>query len=151
MTKKAMVLSEFVNLLDVHGSDIDAWPTSEKAAAQQLLKVSSEVQCLFDKQTELDRALEQIAVPEFTGLAQLICNQALPRRKLSIPEQLIEWLIPRRSPGLWRPALAACLPLIFGVMLGIYYSFGIGEDPLADEAWSDELYILALNAYDQSL
>jgi len=151
MTDRLMALTEFTNYLGRYGSRVDAWPPAERDSALALLQDSNEAIQLLNAQTELDSTLGQLAMPEFPGLEKRILNQALPPKKLPALDRLIQWLIPHHTPGLWRPASAACLPLFFGILLSNYYSFGISEEQIADEAWSDELYILALNEYDQRL
>ena len=50
----------------------------------------------------------------------------------------------------WRPALAACLPLVFGIVLGNYYSFGISSEVDEFDYWEDELAMIALTDISES-
>jgi hypothetical protein len=62
---------------------------------------------------------------------------------------VLDWLIPRQSRGMawaWRPALVACLPLICGIYMANFYSFGIELDS-ADNSWQEELYLISMNDY----
>ena len=52
--------------------------------------------------------------------------------------------------------MAACLPLVFGILLGNYFTFGVfGEagvylDGDEYEYWEDELTMLSLTDYSES-
>lgn len=151
MNDKAMNLNEFTELLDLYGSATEAWPPQRREAATRLLKVDQQARLLLQQQSQLDETLAQLPLPEFPGLEHRIIQQALPQRRPSPLDSFIEWLIPHRTPQLWRPVLASCLPLVFGILLGNYFSFGVSEQQLADDYWSDELYILALNDYNEGL
>ena len=62
-------------------------------------------------------------------------------------DQALDWLLPRSDrllAWIWRPALVACLPLVCGIYMANFFSFGITGPELA---WEEELSLLALNDY----
>ena len=97
--------------------------------------------------------MDSYGVPEFRGLEQKVLKQALPPQRNSLLAQLLNWIIPKEASNkqLWRPAVAACLPLMFGIVLGNYYSFGI--DTVIDEYdyWEGEFAFLALSDYSEGM
>jgi len=46
--------------------------------------------------------------------------------------------------------MAACLPLVFGIVLGNFYSFGINSEIDELDYWDDELAFLALSDIPES-
>ena len=88
----------------------------------------------------------------FSGLEAKILGQSLPPRTPSLLEQLLEWLLPNSgfTLRLWQPVAAACLPLVFGIVLGNFYSFGVTFESDEMEYWEDELTMLSLNNYSEN-
>ncbi len=107
----------------------------------------------ISEQRRLEQQLDQITVPEFAGLQARILNQQLPPRNDPLLDKLLDWLIPAGgfTIQLWRPAMVACLPLVFGIVLGNYYSFGVGLQSSEVEYWEDELAMLSLSDYSESI
>ena len=91
-------------------------------------------------------------MPNFPGLESRILNQPLPERNRGLFEAAVNWLMPEGSLGnqVWRPAIAACIPLVFGIVLGNYFSFGIGVEDDGFQYWGDELAMLSLTDYPET-
>ena len=51
---------------------------------------------------------------------------------------------------MWKPVAAACLPLVFGIILGNFYSFGVTFESDEIEYWEDELSMLSFNNYSEN-
>jgi hypothetical protein len=58
-------------------------------------------------------------------------------------DRILDWLMPAdTSPrNLWRPAVAAALPLLLGVAIGSTINL---DEPDTTDSWQDEIYLLAL-------
>ncbi|HJN95388.1 MAG: hypothetical protein CMQ15_07095 [Gammaproteobacteria bacterium] len=148
-----MTLEEFSTLVDVHGSNIENWPSALRKDSKTFLESSDRARALISEQRRLEQQLDQITVPEFAGLQARILNQQLPPRNDPLLDKLLDWLIPAGgfTIQLWRPAMVACLPLVFGIVLGNYYSFGVGLQSSEVEYWEDELAMLSLSDYSESI
>ena len=151
-----MTLEEFSQYIETHGAEPIKWPTESRQTADDLLLGDEAAQALLADYQTFEHKLDGFAVPGFPGLEQRVLNQNLPPRQPSLLTQLLNWLVPaeRSDMHLWRPAMAACLPLVFGVVLGNYFSFGISADLSLEtdeyEYWEDELTFLALSDYSES-
>ncbi len=146
-----MKLDEFTDLLDRRGGDSDNWPAPEREGAAALLRESSAARELLRRQQMLESLLERDAAPEFAGLEAKVLGQALPRRAGTGLEGVIAWLTPGSSPGgWWRPALAACLPLVCGIALSGFFGFGLDAEDPGYAYWDQELYLLSLYEYAET-
>lgn len=148
-----MTLQEFSDILDRSGADAQAWPIAERAACHSLLETSPEASRLLREHQQLAHALDQLQVPALPGLEARVLNQSLPPRNHSPVDRVLDWLLPANlfGPQLWRPAMVACLPLVFGILVGNYFSFGVVTENRGFQYWDDELYVLSLNDYTENL
>ena len=114
MTKVTMELNKFNNLLDQHGPSLDAWPAELRRDAESLLETSAAARdAVADAQT-LANLLS--AMPEAPAPSYLASRIVARAGALEDPwQRLIKWL----SARLWRPALAAGLPLALGFVVGM--------------------------------
>ena len=148
-----MTLEEFAKIIESHGSSSERWPLGLREKCENFMADNSEARELINRQHELEMLMNQIAVPEFPGLEARVLDQQLPPRKLAPLDRFLEWLLPADKPGklFWRPAMVACLPLIFGIVIGNFYNFGVDLNSEGFEYWDDELYMLSLNDYTENL
>lgn len=148
-----MTLQKFSGILDRRGADAQAWPVVERAACHSLLETSPEARKLLREHQQLAQALDQLQVPALPGLEARVLNQSLPARTRSLLDHLLDWLLPGNlfGPRIWRPAMVACLPLVIGILVGNYFSFGVATENQGFEYWDDELYVLSLNDYTENL
>lgn len=148
-----MTLQEFSDILDRCGANPQMWPSQHSAACRDLLAANSQARVLLEEHELLSHALDQLQVPAMPALELRVLNQALPARTRSPLDRLIDWLLPANPASfqLWRPVVAACLPLVFGILVGNYFSFGVTEENQGFEFWDDELYVLSLNDYTENL
>ena len=147
-----ITLDEFSHLIKVHSSNLAAWPSDLQIAGEDFLATSEEARALMKDYLELEQQLDALPVPMFSGLEAKILGQSLPPRTPSLLEQLLEWLLPNSgfTLRLWQPVAAACLPLVFGIVLGNFYSFGVTFESDEMEYWEDELTMLSLNNYSEN-
>jgi len=147
-----MTLDEFTYILESFGTDKRQWPESERAACQQLLQSSPEAQALLSSFARLEASLDNVPQPVFPGLETRVLNQKLPDKQFDVFDRLFTWLLPETDSikGLWRPAAAACLPLVFGIVVGNFYSFGYDTADDGFQYWDDELLMLSFNDYSES-
>ena len=147
-----ITFDEFSRLIVVHGANLAAWPSDLQIAGEDFLATSEEARALMKDYLELEQQLDVLPVPMFSGLEAKILGQSLPPRTPSLLEQLLEWLLPNSgfTLRLWQPVAAACLPLVFGIVLGNFYSFGVTFESDEMEYWEDELTMLSLNNYSEN-
>lgn len=147
-----MNLEEFTNIIDLHGSESAKWPQRLRAECEAFVANNVEARSLINQQWAVEEIMDKAAVPEFPGLESRILNQPLPERGKSPLDRLVEWLLPSHISGqnVWRPAFAACLPLVFGIVLANYFSFGVGVENDDFQYWGDELAMLSLTDYSET-
>ena len=147
-----MTIDEFTHIVESHGVDPERWPDHLRQPCRDLLATSTEAQQLIARYRQLAQQLDQLLVPEFPCLESRVLSQQLPRRKVALLDALLAWLLPENPFGkqLWRPAMAACLPLVFGILVGNYFSFGINMEDDSFEYWEDELAMLSLDDYTEN-
>lgn len=141
-----MELREFTSLLDRYGSSLEDWPGHEAESARRLLEREPAATAALARQRELETLICDLPAPRFPGLETRIASQPLPARGRSPLDRLLGFLLPGAAGarGLWRPAMAACLPLVMGVVLGNYLSFGIIAEDQITQDWDEELMMLSL-------
>ncbi len=147
-----MTLEEFTKIIVCYGAQSDRWPAAVRDAAIDLTATSTEAQNLLAEYVQLEALLDQQQVPDFPNLESRILSQTLPARNHALIDRLINWLLPATSVRLlWRPVLAASLPLFFGIVVGTFFSFGVDVEAIETaEYWEDELYMLSLNDYSEA-
>lgn len=147
-----MNLKEFTRIIDLHGSESARWPKRLRGECGSLVANNVQARMLLNQQWQIDESLEKIEVPNFPGLETRVLNQPLPEYNRSFFEEVMSWLIPDEYFGkqFWRPAIAACIPLVFGIVLGNYFSFGIGIEDDGFQYWDDELAMLSLTDYTET-
>lgn len=141
-----MNLKTFGRLLETYGTIEGHWPPEVRAEAKQLLSTDAGARALLERYAPLDEALDNYRVnPDVTSV-----RAALLARfdKKNIIDRITAWLLP--EPGerhaFWRPALAATLPLIIGIILGSTLSLGNTSSSATN--WSDEISMVALSNTD---
>mgnify|MGYP003299983519 FL=1 len=147
-----MKLGNFSQVIEIYGADSAMWPEDLREDLEAFLAKNESARSLLSEYSQLEQSLDKIAVPDFPGLETRVLNQALSPRQQSLFVSLISWLLPTENFGanLWRPALAACLPLVFGIVLGNYYSFGISSEVDEFDYWEDELAMIASTDISES-
>ena len=104
---------EFFALLDRYGPTLEMWPKPEFAAATTLLRDSPRVRQGFEQAVEMENLLSSLVpVPKAPGLRTRILDLVSQNSQLS---GWIEWL----TTGMWKPAIAATVPLLLGFAIGI--------------------------------
>lgn len=146
-----MTLDDFKHVLDTHGGNRNNWPQGIQDDCARLLSEDAQARALLQSQHRLDATLDALTVPEFPGLEARILHQPLPPRDRSLADRLVEWLLPASASlnELWRPAMAACVPLVFGIVLGNYFSFGVVDETNGFDNWDDELLMISFTDIDQ--
>ena len=109
-----MDLTKFNDLLDQHGPMLDDWPEAIRSDARAFVGASAEAaDALADAQTLANLLAAMASAPAPSHLAGRIVATAAD---MEDPwQRLVDWLGAR----LWRPVLAAGLPLAFGFAVGM--------------------------------
>jgi hypothetical protein len=143
-----MTLTEFTQLLEIHGADSGNWPSAQRQAMLSLARDNSEAGDILSEFQRMDGLLATMEAPKFAGLGARIADQDLPQRQAGLMDRLLNWLLPLEAgSSLWRPALAACLPLFVGVIVGNYSNFAMDQSSQATQYWEDELAMISLADY----
>lgn len=141
-----MNLEQFTQIVETYGSKPSNWPDHTRSAGLSFVSTNTSAQGLLKQHQQLESMLNTITVPSFIDLESKIMRQQLPQQPVSTLDSLINWLLPNRlGVELWRPITAACLPLVFGIAVGNYFSFGVASTTTALESWDEELVLLSFN------
>ena len=158
-----MNLERFTLIVESYGADSQQWPGDERVEALEFSRTSSDAMSLLDQAAGLDQHLALFELPNselsvqriemgiLSALKQGTLKQG--RLKQGRLERLLDWVLPDfddLAHTLWRPALVACVPLLFGVAIGLTltnntYELSSDEelsllaftDPVSEE-WSNE-------------
>jgi hypothetical protein len=147
-----MILKELTKIIECYGTQSECWPEADRDAALDLIASDSDAKQMLSQYMQLNALLDQHQVPEFPNLESRILNQNLPARSKALLDKLLDWLLPATPAKLlWRPVVVACMPLLFGVLVGNFFNFGVNIEYVETaEYWEDELYLLSLNDYPES-
>ena len=103
---------DLAEALDRWGSNLDTWPRAAAAKAKLLVATSPEATRLMRETVSLELELAQLREHRAThGLDAKILAELPVRDGL---QRVVDWL----TSTLWRPALAAAVPLVLGFILG---------------------------------
>lgn len=141
-----MNIKQLTLIFEVYGSKPEGWPVDKVKEIYDLLETNSDAISLKKEFDEMDQTLNELYLPDFDRLTQQILDRQLPQRNSSLATDLLNWIWPAHLSirYFWRPISAAALPLLFGIFLGNYFSFGINYESSDSEYWAEELTILAL-------
>ena len=127
-----MNLERFTLIVESYGADSRQWPGDERVEGLEFSRTSSDAMSLLDQAAELDQHLALFELPNselsvqriemgiLSALKQGTLKQG--RLKQGRLERLLDWVLPDfddLAHTLWRPALVACVPLLFGVAIGL--------------------------------
>ena len=143
----SMTAQRFEQIVTAYGSEPARWPAQEREAAIQFLAENPAEKSLIEGYRELDMLLDAMPMPAFTQMEQRVIRSLREKTRDSLLDRVLDWLIPRQQRGMaWalRPALVACLPLVCGIYMANFYSFGIDS---AENSWQEELYLISMNDY----
>ncbi len=143
----SMTAQRFEQIVTAYGSEPARWPAQEREAAIQFLAENPAEKSLIEGYRELNMLLDAMPMPAFTQMEQRVIRSLHEKTRDSLLDRVLDWLIPRQQRGMaWalRPALVACLPLVCGIYMANFYSFGIDS---AENSWQEELYLISMNDY----
>ena len=142
-----MHTERFEQIVETYGSKPDNWPAPEREAAERLLRESARARHLLQEQQALDDMLNRFQVPAMPQMESRILRALRDATRKGLLDRIIDWVLPERGTLLswaWRPTLAAALPLVCGIYLANYYSFGIDD---TENSWQEALYLISMNDY----
>lgn len=140
----------FAAIVEAYGTESARWPAEERTAAMAHCATHPEAQALVAEFQALDEMLNQFQVADLSVLQRNVLIQVARTSAGNVFDRLLDWLLPhseRLMAWLWRPALVACLPLVCGILLADYFSFGIEG---VQNSREEELYLLSLNDYTET-
>ncbi|MES3006925.1 MAG: hypothetical protein V4751_04050 [Pseudomonadota bacterium] len=140
----------FTAIVEAYGAQPARWPTEERTQALAYCAAHPEAQAMLEEFQMLDDMLDQFSVADMSSLQRNVLNQVARTSAGNAFDLLLDWLVPhseRLMGWLWRPALVACLPLVCGILLADYFSFGIDG---VQNSREEELYLLSLNDYTET-
>ena len=140
----------FAAIVEAYGTEPARWPAEERSAAMAHCATHPEAQTLLAEFRALDEMLDQYQVEDLSVLQRNVLSQVARTSAGNAFDRLLEWVLPhseRLMAWLWRPALVACLPLVCGILLADYFSFGIEG---VQNSREEELYLLSLNDYTET-
>lgn len=127
-----MNLERFTLIVESYGADSQQWPGDERVEALEFSRTSSDAMSLLDQAAELDQHLALFELPNSElsvqriemGILSALKQGTLKQGRLKQErlERLLDWVLPDfddLAHTLWRPALVACVPLLFGVAIGL--------------------------------
>lgn len=139
-----MNIETFDRLLQSYGTSESHWPAEMRDAARQLLADDDQARALVERYAPLDAALDKYAVnPNMARIRAALVAQV---GRKNIIDRITDWLLPQSGNlhAFWRPALAAALPLILGIILGSTLSFGSTSN--TTDTWNNEMSLVALSS-----
>jgi hypothetical protein len=114
-------------LLDTYGAREERWPEDQRQAMRSCLDDFPELRRQLFEARELDLILDSFS-PAEVDLEQRIL-EALPSSAL---DRMLNWLLPPMPQLWWRPAMAAALPLVLGLALGVESQKLVSTDVVTD-------------------
>jgi len=143
-----MDLDTFTQLLERYGTTESNWPARVRDEAAGFVASNPEAQSVMTRFRPLDEALDRYEVHPDNDrlraaiLARIDDRPAATRRRDPL-DAIVRWLLPDGLDlrGLWRPALAASLPLLVGMIIGSTFTIDALDKT---DSWDEEIQLLAL-------
>ncbi|MBD3649467.1 MAG: hypothetical protein HUJ31_18900 [Pseudomonadales bacterium] len=142
MSKQDMNKDRLRQLVSTYGASPARWPEEEREAAARFVEANPEVREALSREAALDELLDTFNVDVPHDLRNRILARIHDETSTDFADRLIDWIIPPRR-YLWRPVLAAMVPLVTGIVLG----GALRLEEAVDDAdiWQEEIYVMALN------
>ena len=144
-----MNLATFKQRCESYGGDLSRWPAHELADARLLLSKEPEAAQWLASANELDSRLDQFIIPDGNNQLNRL-NAAIVARTQQKPApasndligEFINWLMPQNqfAGALWRPVMAASLPLVLGIGIG----FNVTLEVEPELSTAEEIELLGL-------
>lgn len=143
-----MTAQRFEQIVTAYGSEPVRWPALEREAALRYKAENPTAQSLVEEYREINNLLDAVQVPALAQMQRRVIRSLQEITRDSLFDRALAWLLPNQGRSMawaWRPALVACLPLICGVYMANFYSFGIVNS--VENSWQEELYLISMNDY----
>lgn len=140
-----MNLERLREIIGSYGAAEDSWPPDERNAVLSLLDHSAEARALVSIEASLDTLLDAFEIPSDSHAQNRLKQKILTEIAPNVVERIIDWLTPEMEAlrsSFWRPTLAAALPLLVGIAIGINFA----DDTAVFESFteSETFYLLAI-------
>lgn len=142
----------FEQIVTAYGSEPSRWPAHERESALLYMTANPAAQSLVEEYRELNQLLDAMQVPALAQMERRVIRSLQEATRDSVLDKVLDWLLPHQQRGIawaWRTALVACLPLICGIYMANFYSFGVDSfsTDSAENSWQEELYLISMNDY----
>lgn len=143
-----MDLNDFTTLLSTYGTIEANWPEPMREAARKFADSNTEAAALLSRYRALDDAMSRYEVPLNQSKIRAGIMARINAPRPGIIDRVAGWLFPDLTDlhAIWRPALAATLPLVIGIILGSTISIDTTADK--SQTWNDEISMVALSDND---
>ncbi len=141
-----MNTDDLKQLINAYGTRAENWPDDKRQAALALIASDESAGVLLSRLAPLDEALDRFEVQPDVKRIEADILARLPRpARTGLLDTLIEWLIPDGATptAMFRPALAAMLPLLVGVALGSNINI---DDTDLSYSTDEEILLLSLSS-----
>ncbi|MEX2489850.1 MAG: hypothetical protein WD356_10040 [Pseudomonadales bacterium] len=145
MSKYAMNMDRFEQLLSAYGANAGRWPDNDREQAMEFAATNSRARQLLDEAAILDEALDAWEVDPLQGMKAKILARLPEGNHRDALDRFIDWLLPdldHVGTWLWRPAFLAGMTLTLGILLGSTVSLDVTDEA---DLWQEELRVMALN------
>lgn len=149
-----MNIQTFRKLIEAYGTNSKVWPSADKVDALNFLDVDPVAKSVVAEFRYLDQILNADVVTESPMLKVNILNQIENSNTTSADSKSADsstdfitiiwhWLA---SPSddtfvIWRPAMAACIPILAGIYLGTMMDTSTDENLFE---WEEDIYVMGL-------
>ncbi|MFT4769354.1 MAG: hypothetical protein ACI8RN_002498 [Glaciecola sp.] len=130
-------------LLDTYGAAEERWPEHQRQDMRACLDAFPEMRRQLFEARDLDTLLDSY-IPADVDLEQRIFD-ALP---VSLLDRLLNWLLPEVPQFWWRPAMAAALPLVLGLAIGMGSHDIVPADLMTDWEAQERSLLLPVTGAD---
>ncbi|MFT7128222.1 MAG: hypothetical protein ACI89U_000328 [Gammaproteobacteria bacterium] len=140
-----MNLERLREIIGSYGASEEKWPSDERNAVLSFLDNSAEARALVNIEASLDTLLDAFEVPSDIHAQNNLKQKILAEIAPNFVERMIDWLTPELESlrtSFWRPTLAAALPLVVGIAIGV--NFADDTSTFEDFTESEAFYLLAI-------
>jgi hypothetical protein len=140
-SKTTVDLARFRTIVECYGADSSRWPEQEREEALALAESSSEAAAMLREAAGLDSLLKELPTPEPSAdLLRAVAEIPLRHDPAAIPDLSSGWRLYWPFGAPWKPALAAALAGVLGMVTGVASVDLYAEEPVVEAVYAEEAY-----------